>query len=272
MNNNFKTFLFLSILSILLIWAGGMIAGPQGALIAFLMALVMNFISYWFSDKIILQRYRAREVSDSDNHRLYHIVKKLSLAAGIPIPKVYIIPDKSPNAFATGRNPSHAAVAATEGILETLNDEEMEGVIAHELAHIKNRDTLTSTVAATIVGAITMMGQMGRYGSRNRNPLVILLIILVPIAAIMIHMLISRIREYSADEDGAKISGRPLSLASALSKLHSGIVKNPISGGNPSDSHLFIINPFFGGLQSLLSTHPPVEKRIRRLESLAGLQ
>lgn len=268
MTNNFKTFLVLSFLTIILIWAGGAIGGPQGAVFAFLLAMAMNFIGYWFSDKLVLNRYHAKEIQRSDNPRLYGIVEKLAAAADLPMPKVYIVPEKSPNAFATGRNPSHAAVAATEGILDILTDGELEGVIAHELAHVKNRDTLTSTIAATLVGAITMLGQMGRYGSRNRNPLAILLIVLIPVAAFLMRMMISRIREYAADEEGANISGKPLALANALNKLHEGVAVRPIQSGNSSDSHLFIINPFLGGLQNLLSTHPPVEKRIQKLESM----
>lgn len=270
MNNNFKTFIILSVLTVILITVGGSLAGPQGAMLAFLIALVMNFVGYWYSDKLVLNRYRAKEIQRTDNPRLYNIVEKLSAHAGLPMPKVYIVPDKSPNAFATGRNPAHAAVAATEGILEILSDDELEGVLAHELAHVKNRDTLTSTVAATMVGAITMLGQMGRYGSRNRNPLAILLIVLIPIAALLLRMMISRIREYAADEEGAKISNKPLSLANALNKLNEGIAISPISMGNSADSQLFIVNPFLGGLQNLLSTHPPIEKRIERLHILAG--
>jgi len=274
MNNNFKTFLLLSLLSILLIYAGGIIGGMGGAFVAFLIAFGINFFSYWFSDKIVLRRYRAKEITESDNSYLYQIVKKLAANAGLPMPKVYIVPERTPNAFATGRNPSHAAVAVTQGILEILSREELEGVLAHELAHIKNRDTLTSTVAATIVGAITFLAQMGRYGasSRNRNPLALLLILILPLAALLIRMLISRVREYSADAGGASISGQPLALANALNKLHHGVAKYPISTGNPADSQLFIINPFLGGLQNLLSTHPPVEKRIKRLESISGIR
>jgi heat shock protein HtpX len=188
------------------------------------------------------------------------------------MPKVYIIPGKMPNAFATGRNPSHAAVAATEGILQILSDEELAGVMAHELTHVKNRDTLTSTVAATIVGAITLLGQMGRYNvsSRSRNPLILVALILFPIAGLLIRMAISRVREYAADEGGAKISGHPLGLANALNKLSQGVALNPITRGNPADSHLFIVNPFTGGLQNLLSTHPPMEERIRRLKEMSG--
>jgi heat shock protein HtpX len=251
-----------------------MLAGTGGAAMAFLIALGINFFSYWFSDKIVLKRYRATEITKSENSYLYQMVEKLAANAGLPMPQVYIVPERTPNAFATGRNPSHAAVAVTQGILEILSREELEGVLAHELTHIKNRDTLTSTVAATIVGAITMLAQMGRYGAsgRNRNPLALVLILLLPLAALLIRMLVSRVREYSADAGGASISGQPLALANALHKLHHGVAKYPISTGNPADSQLFIINPFLGGLQNLLSTHPPVEKRIQRLENISGMR
>ncbi|MDX9725703.1 MAG: zinc metalloprotease HtpX [Bacteroidales bacterium] len=270
MKSNFKTFIFLVVLTVLFILVGQLIGGTQGAIIAFFIALAMNLFTYWFSDRIVLRRYSAREVARTDNSRLYNIVENLALKADLPMPKVYIIPDRTPNAFATGRNPSHAAVAATEGILQILNDEELAGVMAHELTHVKNRDTLTSTVAATIVGAITMLGQMGRYSasSRNRNPLILIAILLVPFAALLIRMAISRVREYAADEGGALISGKPLGLANALAKLSRGVVSNPIRTGNPADSHLFIVNPFMGGLQNLLSTHPPMEERVKRLKDM----
>jgi heat shock protein HtpX len=271
MNNNLKTFFFLAILSILLIYAGGMLGGAGGAFIAFLITIGINFYSWWYSDKLVLKRYRAHEVTGSDKSFLYPMVEKLAAKANLPMPKVYIIPERTPNAFATGRNPENAVVAVTEGILEILSREELEGVIAHELAHIKNRDTLTSTIAATLVGALTLLGQMGRYGAsgRNRNPLAIILIIILPLAGLLIRMLISRTREYEADKDGAEISGQPLALANALNKLHHGVAKYPLSHGNPADSHLFIINPFLGALQNLLSTHPPMDKRVKRLEDLA---
>lgn len=272
MKSNFKTFLFLSFLTVLFIIAGRLIGGTQGAIIAFILAMIMNLFSYWFSDKIVLKRYAAREVGREENSRLYSIVENLTMASGMPMPKVYIVPDSTPNAFATGRNPSHAAVAATEGILRILNDDELAGVMAHELTHVKNRDTLTSTVAATIVGAITLLGQMGRYGvssSRSRNPMVFIGILLIPLAGMLLRMAISRTREYAADEGGAKISGRPHALASALEKLSRGASANPIIRGKPSDSHLFIVNPFMGGLQNLLSTHPPMAERVRRLSAMA---
>lgn len=271
MKGSFKTFLFLSILSVMLIVAGGWIGGMQGAIIAFVLSFFMNIISYWFSDKIVLKRYRAREVNSTENPRLYNMVGKLAAAADLPMPKVYLIPEKTPNAFATGRDPNHAAVAATEGILQLLTDDELEGVMAHELSHVKNRDTLTSTVAATIVGAITLLGQIGRYGatSRNKNPLVLIGLLLLPFAALLMHMAISRDREYAADKGGATISGKPLGLANALNKLGKGVALNPISSGSQADSHLFIVNPFHGGFQSLLSTHPPMENRISRLMEMS---
>ena len=269
MQSNFKTYFLLAFLTVLLVVAGRLIGGTQGAVIAFGLALIMNVISFWFSDKIVLKRYRAREVTREDNSRLYSIVESLVQRSGMPMPKVYIIPDSTPNAFATGRNPRHAAVAATQGILTLLNDQELAGVMAHELTHVKNRDTLTSTVAATLVGAITLLGQMGRSGSgSSRNPLVIIGILLLPLAAMLIRMAVSRTREYSADEGGARMSGYPLGLANALNKLGRGVAANPIDHGKPSDSHLFIVNPFTGGLQSLLSTHPPMAERIRRLQEM----
>lgn len=264
--------MFLSILTVILVLVGDLIGGMQGAVIAFIIALAINMFSYWFSDKIVLKRYSARQVTKSDNSRLYNIVEDLAAKADLPMPKVYIVPDRTPNAFATGRNPSHAAVAATEGILQILDDDELAGVMAHELTHVKNRDTLTSTVAATIAGAITMLGQSGRYNtsSRSRNPMMLFVIILLPIVAMLLRMAISRVREYAADEGGAKISGKPLGLAKALSKLSKGAALNPIRRGNPADSHLFIVNPFLGGLQSLLSTHPPVGERVKRLKQMGA--
>lgn len=271
MKGNVKTFLFLSALSIMLIAAGSWIGGMQGAIVAFFVSLIMNIVSYWFSDKMVLKRYRAREIDSSENPRLYNMVERLAANAGLPMPRVYIVPDKTPNAFATGRNPSHAAVAATEGILQLLTDDELEGVMAHELSHVKNRDTLTSTVAATIVGAITLLGQIGRYSatSRNKNPMVLIGLLLLPFAALLMRMAISRVREYAADQGGASISGKPMGLANALNKLGKGVALNPITGGSPADSHLFIVNPFRGSFQSLLSTHPPMEKRISKLMDMS---
>jgi heat shock protein HtpX len=234
----------------------------------------MNFMGYWFSDKLVLRHYKAQEVNADSYPRLYNIVADLVKKADLPMPKVYVVPQPTPNAFATGRNPKNAAVAATQGIIELLDDEELSGVMAHELTHVKNRDTLTSTVAATFAGAIAMMAQMARFqprDSRNRqNPLLMLFIVVgAPLAAMLLRSLISRIREYAADEGGAKISEKPLGLANALLKLHQGAQRFPIVRGSPAHSHLFIMNPFFGGISRLFSTHPPVEERVRRLRAMA---
>jgi heat shock protein HtpX len=234
----------------------------------------MNFFSYWFSDKLVLKRYRAQEVGPETGSRLYPIVATLAKRAGLPMPRVLLIPERTPNAFATGRNPQNAAVAATEGILEILDNDELAGVMAHELTHVKNRDILTSTIAATFAGAIATLGQIARFGvgSRNRrsNPIGLLLIVVAaPLGAMLLRMAISRTREFAADRGGAEISAKPLALAGALEKLHLGAQRIPITRGNPAHSHLFIVNPFAGGLQKLFSTHPPMEERIRRLRLMA---
>jgi heat shock protein HtpX len=276
MQNNFRTFFLMTLLTVFFVWIGGQIGGQQGLIIAFIMAAVMNLGAYWFSDKMVLKQYRASEVGPESNSRLYKIVEKLVGNANMPMPKVYVVPNNSPNAFATGRNPNHAAVCATEGIMQILNDDELEGVMAHELTHVKNRDILTSTIAATFAGAITMVSRMGMYGgsrsSNNRsNPLLsILMLIAAPLASMAIRMLISRTREYSADAGGADISGKPLALASALKKLHNGVQRRPMQNVNPAHAHMFITNPFFGGMQKMFATHPPMEERVLRLEELAG--
>ncbi len=275
MTNNIKTYFLMAVLTVFFVLVGGYIGGTQGAFIAFLVAAAMNFYGYWFSDKLVLKHYQAQEVSSQDNPRLYGIVSKLAQSAKLPMPKVYIIPDQTPNAFATGRNPEHAAIAATEGILKLLSDDELEGVMAHELAHVKNRDILTGTIAATFAGAIAMMAQFSRFGSRDsggrQNPLSgILLLIGAPLAAMIIRSMISRVREYSADSGGSEISGKPLSLANALNKLKLGAEKIPLQNGNPAHAHMFTVNPFFGGLQKLFSTHPPIEERIQRLQEIAS--
>jgi heat shock protein HtpX len=241
---------------------------------AFLFAAAMNLFAYWFSDKMILRRYRAHEVKADSGSRLYPIVSDLAGKAGLPMPKVFVIPEQNPNAFATGRNPHHAAVAATEGILNILDDDELSGVMAHELAHVKHRDILAGTIAATFAGAIAMLGQFARFGvgtqGRRSNPLGMLLIVVgAPLGALLIRMAVSRVREYAADKGGAEISRKPLALASALGKLQRGVQAVPLSRGNPAHSHMFIMNPFFGGLQKLFSTHPPAEERIRRLRLIA---
>lgn len=239
----------------------------------------MNFASYWFSDKIILKMYRAREVNESAAPELYGLVRRLATQAGLPMPKVYLIPGDQPNAFATGRNPEHAAVAITDGILRILNREELEGVIGHELAHIKNRDILIGTVAATIAGAISMLATMAQWamifgGGRNDDDegggilSYLVMLIVAPIAAMLIQMAISRSREYLADEAGARIAGNPRSLASALRKLDAAAKRIPLQA-NPATAHMFIVSPLRGGgFASLFSTHPPMAKRVARLENL----
>ncbi|UCE08734.1 MAG: zinc metalloprotease HtpX [bacterium] len=277
MTNNVRTFFLMTLLTVIFVWVGGQIGGRQGAIIAFLLAAAMNFYAYWFSDKMVLRQYRAIEMGPGDNSRLYNIVASLIKKANLPMPKVYIIPDRTPNAFATGRNPQHAAVAATEGILDMLNDDELAGVMAHELAHVRHRDILTGTIAATLAGALTMVAQFSRFGATTRdsgsrqNPLVLIIIMIgAPLAGLIIRSLISRTREYAADTGGAEISEKPLGLANALNKLQLGVQKYPMVKANPAHSHLFIVNPFLGGLQRLFSTHPPVEDRIRRLEAMAS--
>jgi len=276
MNNSIRTFLLMTGLTVLFVWIGGALGGQNGAILAFLVAGAMNFFAYWFSDKMVLKRYRAQEASPETNPRLYNMVANLAAKANLPMPKVYIIPEQTPNAFATGRNPSHAAVAATEGILDLLDDKELAGVMAHELTHVKNRDILTSTIAATFAGAIAMLGQFSRFSGANRqsnkNPIIMILIMVgAPLIAMIIRMAISRVREYAADKGGAEISGEPLGLAGALNKLQHGVRQHPISNrGNPAHAHMFIINPFFGGLQKLFSTHPSTEERIARLKAIAA--
>jgi len=274
MNNSIRTFLLMTFLTVLFVWIGGALGGQSGAILAFIAAGAINFFSYWFSDKMVLKRYQAQEASPDNNPRLYNMVAELSSKANLPMPKVYTIPEKNPNAFATGRNPSHAAVAATDGILNLLDDKELSGVMAHELTHVKNRDILTSTIAATFAGAIAMLGQLSRFSGSsrqgNKNPIVLILIMVgAPLIAMVIRMAISRVREYAADKGGADISGEPLGLASALNKLQHGVQKTPISRGNPAHAHMFIVNPFIGGIQKLFSTHPPAEERIRRLKEMA---
>jgi heat shock protein HtpX len=272
MSNVIKTAFLLGALSALLLFIGQALGGSQGLVLGFAFAVVMNFGSYWFSDKIVLRMYSAREVGPE--HPLYRVVNRLAVRGGLPQPRVYIIPQDSPNAFATGRNPKHAAVAATEGILRILSEEELEGVIAHELAHVKNRDILISSVAATIAAAIMMVSRFAMFfggsrdGDRGSNPIVLLAtIILAPIAAMMIQAAISRSREFGADAGGAAIAGSPHGLVAALRKIESAARGVPLDA-NPATAHMFIIKPFSGaGLLSLFSTHPPTEARIQALLS-----
>jgi len=277
MANGIKTALLLGLPSGVLLVLGDLLGGSNGIMIAFVFAAIMNLGSYWFSDKIVLRMYRAQEVGPT--HQLYRITERLTQRAGLPMPKVYIIPDASPNAFATGRNPSHAAVAATQGILQVLSESELEGVIAHELAHVKHRDILISSVAATIAAAIMMVARMAMYAGmfggfggqgdgrdRGNNPIALLaMMILAPFAAMLIQAAISRSREFAADAGGASIAGTPYGLADALRKIDAVSRRVPLDA-NPATAHMFIVKPFSGqGLLSLFSTHPPTEARIAAL-------
>jgi heat shock protein HtpX len=268
-----KTAVLLGALSGLFLVVGGLLGGESGLVMAFGLAVIMNIGSYWFSDKIVLRMYKAQEVGAG--HRLFDMTARLARRADLPMPKVYVIPDMSPNAFATGRNPQHAAVAATEGVLRLLPDSELEGVMAHELAHIKNRDILISSVAATIGAAITMLVHMGMFfgGSRDRedspNPIVLIAtMLLAPLAAMLIQMAVSRSREFAADRTGAQIAGSPMGLAQALRRLEAGTKQIPMHA-NEATAHMFIVNPLTaGGLRSLFSTHPPTQARVDALMRL----
>jgi heat shock protein HtpX len=282
--NQFKTYILMALLSALLVWIGNLVGGRDGAILALAFAGVMNFSIYWFSDRIILKMYRAKEATEAEEPGLHRIVRELALRGGLPMPKVYVISNDAPNAFATGRNPQHAAIAVTTGIKRLLTEEELKGVLAHELSHIRHRDILIGTVAATIAGAISMIATMARFGAMfgglggdNRQGggiaqlvAVLVLTTLASIAAVLIQLAISRSREYHADEGGARLAGNPLYLAKALAKLDAGAKRIPMQV-NPSTAHMLIVNPLRGkGIQSLFSTHPPIEERIRRLEAMAG--
>jgi len=280
--NTTKTIVLMVGLTVLLVFLGGAFGGRQGMIFAFIFALVTNMFSYWFSDKIVLRMYGAQEATEAEAPMLWGVTHDLALKMNMPMPKVYVIPSDSPNAFATGRNPKHAAVAATRGILRMLTREELEGVMAHELGHVRNRDILIGTIAAAIAGAISLLANMaqwamifGGFGGRRNDDEGsggvlggILMIILAPIAALLIQMAISRSREYQADATGARICGNPLWLANALKKLEVGSQRVPLDA-NPATAHMFIVNPLRGGgLKNLFSTHPPLEDRIARLESM----
>src|SRR5713101_8170220 len=280
MSNIFKTGLLLAVLTVMLVLLGGALGGQQGMMIAFILALAMNFVSYWFSDKIVLAAYGAQPIDEAAAPRLYAIVHRLATRAGIPMPRVYLIPSETPNAFATGRNPQHAVVAVTEGIMRILDEEELEGVLAHELSHVKNRDVLISTVAATLAGAITYLAHMAQWAAmfggrssnddeRGGNPLgLILMAVLAPLAAMLVQLAVSRAREFQADATGARVAGRPRGLAQALEKLERANEVAPMAA-NPSTAHLFIVNPLGRNvLMRLFSTHPPIEERIARLRAM----
>ena len=276
MMNLFKTVLLMTVLTAGLVLIGGWFGGEGGAVTALVLAGAMNFGSYFFSDKIVLRMYRAREVTRAEAPALYEIVEGLARRAGLPVPRVAIIPGDQPNAFATGRNPEHAVVAATEGILRILDRDEVEAVMAHELAHVRHRDMLISSVAATLAGAIMVLSRFGLFfggGDRDRGggALALLVVILAPIAAMIVQAAISRSREFAADAGGAEISGKPRALASALQKLEATARRVPLQG-NPATAHMFIVHPFRGGgLAKLFSTHPPTEERVERLLEMRGL-
>jgi heat shock protein HtpX len=279
MANTMKTTLFLALLTGLFVAVGGLLGGQSGMVMAFGLALVMDFVSYWFSDKIVLAMYRAKPLAEGDAPAVHRIVRSLATKAGIPMPKLYILPSAAPNAFATGRSPQHAAVAVTDGILRIMNETELEGVLAHELSHVLNRDVLISTVAATIAGAISMLANIAQWGmifggsrdeeGRSTNPIALILtIVLAPLAAMLIQMAVSRSREYQADASGAQLTRNPQGLASALGKLEqaSRVVH---MDANPATAHLFIVNPLTGrSLMNLFMTHPPIQERIARLRSM----
>ncbi len=275
-----KTVFLMTLMMVLFLLVGYILGGSTGMTIAFLFSLVMNFGSYWFSDKLVLSMYHAKEIKKEDAPRFYSIIEDLAQKANLPMPKVYVINDPTPNAFATGRNPQNAAVAATTGIINSLSSEELSGVMAHELAHVKHRDILIGTITATLVGTITYIAQIAGWafmfgrgvgGSRDEGGISSLfLLIVAPIAAIILQLAVSRSREYSADDGGAQISGNPLALASALRKISAANKIKPLSRVKPATAHMFIINPLHGGgISKLFSTHPPIEERIKRLQEIS---
>jgi heat shock protein HtpX len=265
----------MAAITALFMWIGNYLGGKQGMVIAFVIAAAMNFFSYWFSDKMVLKHYKAKQVGPEDSSGLYQIVADLAQKAELPMPKVYIIPQQTANAFATGRNPQNSAVAATQGIIKLLDKQELTGVMAHELGHVKHRDILIGTIVATLAGAITMVGQFAYLGGgssqKRGNPIGLLLVVIgAPLAAVLIRMAVSRVREYAADKAAGQLSKNPLALANALNKLQHGVSKYPLQQANPSHAHMFIVHPFIGGgLQKLFTTHPPTEERIKRLEELS---
>lgn len=279
--NMMKTVFLMTLMMLLLLLIGQAFGGEQGLVMAFLFSLAMNFGMYWFSDKMVLMMYRAKEVTEAEEPRLVQMVRRLATQAQLPTPRVYMMQNETPNAFATGRNPDHAAIAVTSGILRALTDDELEGVLAHELSHVKHRDILTGTIVATMVGTITFIARMAGWammfsGGRRDNRdsgngfSELALLILAPIAAVLMQLAISRSREFAADAGGAAISGKPLSLSSALKKLERGAEILPMQNAGPATAQLFIVNPLRrGGIMKLFSTHPPIEERIARLEAIA---
>lgn len=279
MGNVWKTGILMAVLTALLVLIGWAIGRTQGAIFAFVFALILNFVTYWFSDKIVLAMYGGREVNLSQAPQLYNIVQGLANQMTLPMPRVYIIPSPSPNAFATGRSPKHSAVAVTEGNLQILNRDELEAVMAHELTHIKNRDTLIATVVAALAGAITLLARLAGFSAfygggdsdenRGGGGLLLLVYLLAPLAALLIQLAISRSREYMADEGSGRITSKPMNLARALRKLVESTKQVPMPA-EPSTAHLFIVNPLRGeGIAEMFSTHPPIEKRIEKLQNLA---
>jgi len=283
MSNMLKTTVLLAALTVLFVLLGGMVGGEQGMVVAFVIAAAMNFVSYWWADKIVLHMYGAREVTEAEAPEFYHLIRNLATRAGLPMPRVYIIPTDTPNAFATGRNPQHAAVAATEGILRILTPDELEGVMSHELGHVRNRDILISTIAATLAGAVMMLARMGQFaamfgGGRSSDDEgghggagivgLLVMVIVAPIAAMLIQMAVSRAREYQADAAGATLSRKPWALADALEKLERASQALPMEA-SPATAHMFIVNPLRGsGLLNLFSTHPPTAERVARLRAM----
>lgn len=275
--NTMRTGLLMAMMTGLFLVVGYLVGGGPGMFIAFLFAVGSNLFAYWNADKMLLSMYGARQVDETTAPQLVHLVRQLATNAGLPVPKVYIVDNPQPNAFAIGRNPEHAAVCVMSGLLSRLNDEELAGVLAHELSHVKNRDTLTMTITATLAGAISMLANLAcLFGGRNRNPIglvgMLLVTLLAPIAAVLVQMAVSRSREFEADRSGAELSGRPLWLASALQHIEAGAeqIDNPAADANPATAHMFIINPLHGGLSGLFSSHPSTEERVARLRAMAA--
>ncbi|ETX01635.1 MAG: protease [Candidatus Entotheonella factor] len=281
--NRIKSVMLLATLTALILWVGQALGGQSGLMLGLIFAAVMNFGAYWWSDQIVLRMYGAQEVSPAQAPELWSMVRELAQRANLPMPRLYIIPEHAPNAFATGRNPEHAAVAVTAGLLEMLDRQELAGVLAHELSHVKHRDTLIMTIAGSLAGAMSMIANMAMFGALfgggfgdddddGANPIGGLLgVLIAPIAASLIQMAISRSREFMADEEGARLTRQPLALASALRKLESWKARLPMHAGSPATAHLFIVNPFAGGgLSNLFSTHPSTQERIERLQAMAG--